>query len=89
MKQDEGIIDDDVRSAKRKDDSFVQATHLLLSEITASVPDHVKKLLRSKMRRRRSNARQPKRQLTLENIMIPRVDGEDRRNREGEAGGSV
>ena len=40
MKQDEGI-DDDVRSAKRKDDSFVQATHLLLSEITASVPDHV------------------------------------------------
>ena len=40
MKQDEGI-DDDVRSAKRKDDSFVQATHLLLSEITASVPDLV------------------------------------------------
>ena len=41
IKQDEGI-DNDVRSAKRtKDDSFVQATHLLLSEITASVPDHV------------------------------------------------
>ena len=42
MKQDEGTgIDEYVRSAKRKDDSFVQATHLLLSEITVSVPDHV------------------------------------------------